>query len=153
MSKLVNIRNTSNDLRMTLYTSNYDQPLPGYCISHNFPLSLKVHYSVNFSRAAYIFFCWVWGWICCLISEEMSFELYLAYGPLLRKTKKKKKTAYIQTLTYHNSLRSFGRSTSLEYKSFVSGCVVYFQRRRFLKLFLPYRSIIKIIPHTCFTFP
>ncbi len=125
MSKLVKIRNTSNDLRMTLYTSNYDQTLAGYCTSYNFPFfesPLCCWLYQRSSLGVYSFF-WGWGWNCCLFSEEMSFELYLSYGPFLTKTKRQH---IIQNLKYHNSLCSFGRDASLEYKSFGSAAAVYF---------------------------
>ena len=35
---------------MTLCASNYDQAPPGYCMTYNLTLSLKVHYAFDFNR-------------------------------------------------------------------------------------------------------
>ncbi len=46
-----------------------------------------------------------WEWLCYVLTEEMSFDIFLPYGPMLTETKKNGKKAKIQNFEKKMSWR------------------------------------------------
>ncbi len=61
--------------------------------------------------------------IRCVVSEEMSFETFTPYGPMLTQTKIKIAKKKIQNWKFHNSLNKFVETLPRSMHDFIGGGV------------------------------